>query len=177
LAAKTVRKSIKILSVFDDNDYYLKTVAKIPSYSKENCMVENLYSSLADLGYTHPLHPTLTHVPMGLIIGMVIFSVLGLFWKNKNFDHTAFHCSVLALVSIPPVIAAGFLDWLHFQQGEWNVYIIVKMILAGVLTVLLILCFIMRRKGMTPGKMLLIYFLCLVCAGGLGYAGGTLVYG
>ena len=28
-----------------------------------------------------------------------------------------------------------------------------------------------------PGKMFLIYLLCLACAGGLGYCGGALVYG
>lgn len=140
-------------------------------------MVENLYSLLAKIGYSHPLHPMLTHIPMGMIIGMVVFSFIGLIWKDKNFGQTAFYCSVLALVAILPVIGAGLLDWLHFQQGEWNPYIIAKMILAAVLTALLIFVVILKRKGTQPGKMFLIYFLCLACAGGLGYCGGTLVYG
>ena len=140
-------------------------------------MVENLYSLLTEIGFSHPLHPMLTHVPMGMIIAMVVFSFLGLIWKDKNFDQTAFYCSALALVSILPVIGAGMLDWLHFQQGEWNVYIIVKMVLGGILTILLIVSFILKRKGVPPGKMLLLYLLCLACAGGLGYSGGELVYG
>jgi hypothetical protein len=114
---------------------------------------------------------------MGMIIGMVIFSFLGLIWKNRNFGQTAFYCSVVALAAVLPVTGAGLLDWLHFQQGEWNVYIIAKMILAGVLTFVLILSIVLKEKGATPGKMLLIYLLCLACAGGLGYAGGELVYG
>jgi len=140
-------------------------------------MVENLYSMLEKVGFSHPLHPMLTHIPMGMIIGMVVFSFLGLIWKNKNFDQTAFYCSVFTLVAILPVISAGILDWLHFLEGEWNVYIIVKMVLATILTILLIFSVILKKRGTTPNKMLLIYILCLACAGGLGYSGGQLVYG
>lgn len=140
-------------------------------------MVENIYTLLEKIGYTHPLHPMLTHVPMGMVIAMAVFSFLGLFWKDKNFDQTAYYCAVFALVAMLPIIATGLLDWLHYQQGEWNPYIIIKMILAVVLTVLLIVAVVLKRKGTTPGRMFLIYLLCLGCAGGLGYCGGTLVYG
>jgi uncharacterized membrane protein len=142
-----------------------------------NSTVEGLYSFLAAVGFTHPLHPMLTHIPMGMIIGMVIFALLGLIWKNATLDQTAFHCSVLALIFVGPVIVAGILDWLQFQQGEWNGYIIAKMILGGILTVLLAASVIIKQKGGSPKKMLLIYLLCLACAGGLGYSGGELVYG
>jgi uncharacterized membrane protein len=140
-------------------------------------MVESLYSFLATVGFTHPLHPMLTHVPMGMIIGMVVFSLLGFIWKKDNLTETAFHCCVFALLAVGPVIIAGILDWLHLQQGEWNKYIIVKMILGTVLTVLLAVAVAMKKKGASPAKMLLFYFLCLACAGGLGYSGGELVYG
>ena len=83
-------------------------------------MVENFYSLLAKIGYSHPLHPMLTHIPMGMIIGMVVFSFIGFIWKEKNFGQTAYYCAVFALVAILPVISAGVLDWLHFQQGEWS---------------------------------------------------------
>jgi len=140
-------------------------------------MVENLYTFLASIGFGHPLHPMLTHIPMGMIIGMVLFSLIGLLWKNNTLTQTAFHCSVLALVFIIPVIVAGVLDWLQFQGGEWNKYIIIKMILAGVLTVLLAFSVGLKAKGMTSGKLFLLYLLCLACAGGLGFSGGQLVYG
>ena len=144
---------------------------------KENLMVERLYAFLAATGFTHPLHPMLTHVPMGMIIGMVVFSLLGLIWKNDSFLDTAFHCSVLALLAIGPVILAGILDWLHRDQGQWNKFIIIKMVLAAVLTIILTVSVIMKKKGASPAKMFLFYLLCLACAGGLGYSGGTLVYG
>lgn len=140
-------------------------------------MVESLYTLLASLGYSHPLHPMLTHVPMGMIIGMVVFSLFGLLSRKSVFMQTAFHCSVLALLAVFPVIGAGVLDWLHFQEGAWNPYIIAKMVLGLVLTVLLAISVILKRKGASPTKMLLIYLLCLACAAGLGYSGGELVFG
>jgi len=140
-------------------------------------MVENFYSMLEKVGYGHPLHPMFTHIPMGMTIAMVVFSFLGLIWKYKNFDKTAFHCAVFALVSIPFVISAGVMDWQHFQQGEWSKYIIFKMILAGILTTLLILAVILKKKGVPPGKMMFVYLLCLACTGGLGYFGGSLAFG
>jgi len=140
-------------------------------------MVENLYSLLEKFGYSHPLHPMLTHIPLGMIVAMVVFGFLDLIWRDKNFGQTAFHCSVLALVAIPFVISAGLLDWLHFLQGEWINYIIAKMILATILTLLLIFAITLKKKGARPGKMLLLYLLCMACGGGLGYAGGQLVFG
>jgi hypothetical protein len=63
------------------------------------------------------------------------------------------------------------------MEGEWNVFIKIKMILGTLLTILLLLSVILKKKGTPPSKMLLIYLLCLACAGGLGYSGGELVYG
>lgn len=140
-------------------------------------MVENLYTVLAKFGFSHPLHPALTHAPMGMIIGMVVFSFLALLWRNGTLDKTAYHCSVLALISVFPVIGAGFLDWLQFQEGEWTNLIIIKMVLGGVLTALLALSVVMKRKETSKMKMFLVYLACLACAGGLGFSGGELVYG
>jgi uncharacterized membrane protein len=36
-------------------------------------MIEFIYQALTKLGYTHPLHPTLTHVPLGMVMGALIF--------------------------------------------------------------------------------------------------------
>ena len=140
-------------------------------------MIENLYEIMAKLGFSHPLHPMLTHVPMGMIIGMVVFSFLGLIWQSKYFDRTAYHCSILALLGVIPVIVAGLLDWMQFMEGEWLTFIIIKMVLGGLLTTLLTISVILKSKGGTPKKIFLLYLLCLACAGGLGYSGGELVYG
>ncbi len=140
-------------------------------------MIERLYSLLETLGFSHPLHPMLTHIPMGMIIGMVTFSLLGIVWKKPNFSQTAYHCSIFALLAVIPVISAGILDWQQFQEGEWSGLIVAKMVLGGTLTALLATSVILKKKGVPTKKLLLIYLLCLACAGGLGYSGGELVYG
>ena len=140
-------------------------------------MIENIYGVLEKVGFTHPLHPMLTHIPMGMIIGMVLFSLLGLIWQDRHFNRTAYHCSILALLAVVPVIIAGTMDWLQFMEGEWVTFIIIKMTLAGLLTLLLIISVVLKTKEASPRTILLFYFLCLACAGGLGYSGGSLVFG
>ncbi len=139
-------------------------------------MVENIFATLEKIGFAHPLHPMFTHVPMGMIIGAVVFSFLGLRWKN-TLPQTAASCALLALITIFPTIIAGILDWQHRLEGQWENLIIIKMVLSTILTVLLIFSIVLRRRGTTPFRVFLIYFLCLACAGGLGFTGGELVYG
>lgn len=140
-------------------------------------MIEGLYALLEKVGFGHPLHPMLTHVPMGMIIGAVLFSLAGQKWKNQHLDQSAYHCALVALLAIVPVMIAGMLDWQHFMEGAWNIYIIVKMILATILTLLLAYAVLLRHKGAEPKQLLVVYLLCLACAGGLGFSGGELVYG
>ena len=140
-------------------------------------MIEGLYALLEKVGFTHPLHPMLTHVPMGMIIGAVVFSLVGFIWQNQNLGQTAYHCALLALLAIVPVIVAGLLDWQHLMAGSWNIFIIVKMSLAVVLTVFLALAVVLKHRGAEHKTLFIVYLLCLACAGGLGYSGGELVYG
>lgn len=140
-------------------------------------MIEQLYSFLEMVGFGHPLHPMLTHIPMGMIIGSVIFCLLGVQFKKTSLILTAHHCSVLALSFILPVIVAGILDWQQYLDGEWEMYIIIKLVLGAVLTTLLALAVFQQRAGADHKRMLILYLLCLATAGGLGYSGGELVYG
>lgn len=140
-------------------------------------MIEQLYAFLEMVGFTHPLHPMMVHVPMGMVIGAVIFCLLGVQFKKTSLILTAHHCAVLALVFILPVIITGMLDWQQFLAGEWDVLIIIKMVLGLVLTALLALAVFQQRAGASNKKMLIFYFLCLAVTAGLGYSGGELVYG
>jgi len=145
--------------------------------TKENSMIDKLYATLEAVGFTHPLHPIMVHIPMGMVIGAVLFALSGMIFKKDSLDKTAYHCAALALIFIVPTLITGFLDWQAKLGGEWETLIIVKMVLGLVLTGLLTTVVILKSKGATPKKLLIFYLLCLACAGGLGFSGGELVYG
>lgn len=164
-----------------NNDYYLHNFIRLPFLRKlppkETMMIAKFYGLLESIGFTDPLHPIFVHIPMGMIVGMFLFSLLGLKWKEGHFSRTAYHCSVLALISVFPVILAGIMDWQYRFNGEWMTLIIVKMVLSTILTLFLIYAVTIRNKGASSKHLFIVYTLCLLCAGGLGYAGGQLAYG
>lgn len=140
-------------------------------------MIESLYALLAKIGFHHPLHPALTHIPMGMVMGCFFFALLYWYFKRPSLHTTCLHCSVLGLVFIVPTIAAGLLDWQHLYGGRFLPLIVVKMVLAAILTGLLAYSIWLNRKQAEPKKLFIVYALCLACAVGLGFSGGELVYG
>lgn len=139
-------------------------------------MIEKFYLFLQSIGYTHPVHPALVHIPMGMVIGMTFFSLVGCIWKSRGLDRTSHHCAVLALIFILPTMLAGYMDWQYFRGGEWVTLIIIKMVLAVLLAGLLTGVVIAKHRGVRQGRVVLLYLLCFACAVGLGYCGGDLVY-
>ena len=140
-------------------------------------MIDSFYNLMAMFGFTHPIHPIVVHAPMGLVIGAVAFSLAGFVWTNKHFDQSAYHCSLLALISIIPVYIAGLLDWQYVFAGDWSKWIVIKMILGIVLLVALAFAVQQKIQGASKKKMTVIYFICLGICGGLGFSGGELLYG
>jgi uncharacterized membrane protein len=80
-------------------------------------MFEFIYQPLTNLGYNHPIHPTLTHVPIGMAMGAFIFVLIAVITRKKNLAQTARHCSVLALIGPVPTALLGLMDWQHFYGG------------------------------------------------------------
>lgn len=140
-------------------------------------MTELIFSTLEAIGFAHPLHPALTHIPMGMVIGCFFFSLVALVTKKQIYLKSSLHCSVVGLLFIVPTIVAGYLDWQQFFGATMSVFIIIKFVLAAVLTVLLAISIRANLQGASTGKLFLLYTLCLACAGGLGFSGGELIYG
>ena len=140
-------------------------------------MIESFYAFLETIGMTHPIHPIVVHAPMGLVIGAVAFAIAEFKWPDKHLGQSAYHCIVLALISVVPVYIAGLLDWQHVFAGEFNQWIIIKLILGVVLTGILAYGVIQKNGGASQKKMLIIYLLTLGVCGGLGFSGGELLYG
>ena len=141
-------------------------------------MADLIYSILVKTGFTHPLHPTITHLPVGLVIAAFVFGLIALMFRKPALAQTARHCSILALISVFPTLLLGVMDWQHFYAGAWLFPVKMKFFLAGAI---LILLFAAVRAAASPKagsmKTVLLYGLCLITVVGLGYFGGELVYG
>ncbi|MGD2014700.1 MAG: c-type cytochrome [Desulfobacterales bacterium] len=141
-------------------------------------MFDYIYQTLTNFGYNHPIHPALTHVPIGMVMGAFIFVLIAVITRKKNLAQTARHCSVLALIAAVPTALLGLMDWQHYYGGSLLFPIKMKLILAGILIVFLILAVIFGFFGETFSKLVIsLYMLCLFSVIGLGYFGGELVYG
>jgi len=140
-------------------------------------MIESVYTLLAQVGFHHPLHPALTHIPMGMVMGCFLFGFLVRYAKKPAFRTTCLHCAILALIFMVPTILAGLLDWQHRFGGVYQPLILIKMVLAAALTGLLGYSIWLNKQKAETNRLFIVYTLCLVCAVGLGFAGGELVYG
>jgi len=141
-------------------------------------MVQTIFEFLNNLGFTHPLHPALTHIPMGMVMGAVTFRLASFLPKLKFLAKTGYHCIVLGLLGIFPTAFAGYLDWQHTFGGEWEFLIILKIILAVVLTIVLVtIAVIDDPENPKFDKKTFFYLLTVLLAIGLGFSGGELQYG
>jgi mono/diheme cytochrome c family protein len=141
-------------------------------------MVDSLYAFMNRLGYTDPLHPPFTHMPIGLITGALVFFLVAVIFQRRILVLTARHVSILAFIFVFPTILFGVLDWLHFFRGVLLVPIRFKMSLASAVLVILA-AGIVLGKGVKvrTAPLMILYALAFVCVVGLGYFGGRLVFG
>ena len=141
-------------------------------------MTEAIFEFLGRIGFTHPLHPAMTHIPMGMVMGAVTFRLVSLIPKFRILARTGYHCIIFGLLGIFPTVFTGYLDWQHTFGGEWEFLIILKMVLATFL--LVVLAFIAIKDDPNQPKLdrnTLVYLLTMVLAIGLGFSGGELQYG
>ncbi len=140
-------------------------------------MFDTVYQFLNSIGYSHPIHPTAIHMPIGLVVGAFIFAIVALVFRREKLLSTPHYCIILAFIWAFPAILFGIMDWQHFYGGAWLFEIKVKLILASLLLVLLLLAIILgHRHGAASMTVLPVYFLCFCVVILLGYFGGQLVY-
>jgi mono/diheme cytochrome c family protein len=141
-------------------------------------MIDSLYQFLAKLGYTDPLHAPVTHMPIGLIFGALVFLLVAIIFKRQNLVLTARHAAILAFVMVFPTILFGVFDWLHFFKGALITAIKVKMVLASVVLVALAVGVILGNEvKMRSWLMTMIYAIAFLSAIGLGWYGAGLYPG
>ena len=141
-------------------------------------MLDAFYEFLAKLGYNEPLHSPITHMPIGLSVGALIFFLAAIVFKRKQLVVTARHASILAFVFIFPTIIFGVFDWIHFYHATLYVPIIIKMWLASIALILIGAGIIVGSEiKLHAISMAIIYALIVVCMIGLGYFGAGIIYG
>jgi hypothetical protein len=139
-------------------------------------VIDLVYQTLEQIGFTHPLHPAMTHLPMGMAMGAFLFGLAALRWEALT--STARHCAVLGAIFVPPTIILGIFDWQHYYDGDWSALFITKFVLAVTLPLLLLAAVKAGSGASKDSKLpLVLYALCLVNAVGLGYIGGEIGYG
>lgn len=140
-------------------------------------MIEFLYETLAKIGYTHPIHPPLTHIPVGMVVGAFIFGLAAWLLRHEQLTLTARHCVTLALLGLVPTALLGYADWQHRYAGALSFPIQMKIGLAVLLLVFLALAAILGRRRVVSLGVLAIYGICLLNVTALGYFGGELIFG
>ena len=141
-------------------------------------MTEFVFNFLNSIGFHHPLHPIVVHWPMGMVIGLFLFGLTSYFFHKTELARTAYHCSILGFIGVFPAVLFGYMDWQHSYGGQWLLLIKIKIVLAVVLAVLLAISIAVgKNETEISTKRLVLYILCMMTAGGLGFCGGQLIYG
>ena len=141
-------------------------------------MFDSIYQFLDRIGYPHPIHPTEVHMPIGLIVGALVFRIAAMLFRRPALAQTAHYCTILAFIFLFPTILFGFMDWQHFYAGAWLHPIKIKLFLAAVLIVWISAgLFIAYKKGIGSRFVMLNYSVSFLLVVVLGYFGGDLVYG
>lgn len=139
--------------------------------------IEAIYRFIEELGYSHPLHPILVHLTIGLVIATLLFSLLSTVPRYSKYAVTARHCATMAFFSVFPTALLGVMDWLYYYGGSLIHPIEMKIYLASALGVLLLLAIVLHLRFTSRSPLLIaIYLFAVAAVTGLGYFGGELVF-
>jgi len=140
-------------------------------------MMKGLYQFLETIGYHHPVHSALTHLPVGLVMAALIFVFLGVVLRKSNLAQSSRHCLFLAIVALPATALLGYFDWKLRLGGAMLFPIKMKLVLAPILFALLIAAvFTGRGERARSVKNITVMALALLVVLAIGFFGGELVF-
>lgn len=131
----------------------------------------------------HPLHPILTHFPIGFWVGSFIFDVMFFFTARGAFAIASYYCILFGLVGAAFAVPAGFADYTEIPKNSVpkriaNTHLIINSVIALFYIANVYSRFKLENASpdyITRGQFLLSIF-SLVLLGISGYLGGLLVY-
>lgn len=129
-------------------------------------------------------HPIAVHIPNGVLPVAVIFTFFALLFGSNSLAIAAKCNVVLIALTMPIVIATGVIDWINKFKGRITQVFKVKMVCAGVVTVLtaiLAIWWIAQPNIYSTGLLdnwffFLLHLIDLAAAGTAGWYGGKLVF-
>ncbi|MDD5035579.1 MAG: c-type cytochrome [Methylococcaceae bacterium] len=140
-------------------------------------MINFIYTLLGSLGYHHPLHPVLVHLPIGLTMGALVLSLAARILHKPELHRSAYHALILTAIFSVAALFVGFMDWRHYFNGAWLRPIAIKIFIAIPFTCLMLLGIgIGYLKGPQSKALLPIYMLGFFSVMSLGYFGGELTF-
>jgi uncharacterized membrane protein len=141
-------------------------------------MLDPVYEFLGAIGYTHPLHPMMVHIPSGLTIAAFLLGLTALLFRRPALARSARHCIILVLIFLFPTVSCGIMDWQYYFSGAWLEPITIKIIVSCAFLVLLMLAIFLGRGGrFASNAVLAVYTLCFLSVVVIGYFGGELAFG
>ncbi len=123
-------------------------------------------------------HPISAHLPNGVLPAAVILLFLGLVFGRVALQDAAFYNLVLVVISMPVVIASGYLDWKAHYGGVYTPLIVTKIVCAVIVSVFGLVLVLWGAFSETYSwPYFLVHLIVLGAAGVAGYMGGKLVFG
>jgi nitrite reductase/ring-hydroxylating ferredoxin subunit/uncharacterized membrane protein len=129
---------------------------------------------------SHPIHPMLVVLPLGLFIGSWIFDLIGKATNNELLWAASFYCGIAGIVGGFCAAIPGVIDWISVVPPQSSAK--KRGILHGGLNTLVLIAFIIiavRRSSAIgePGEFELgLMTVCIIVLGISGWLGGTLSY-
>lgn len=131
----------------------------------------------------HHLHPIAVHTPNGVLPAALVFLVLSMIFGVSGFETAAFFNLVFVLLTMPFVIATGFIAWQERYNGVmtkiFGLKIGATIVVCGTLLAMVIWRLLDPSVAESPGRWTYLV-ICLVSVAGAGLAGhmgGKLVFG
>lgn len=99
----------------------------------------------------HPVHPALTHAPIGFFVAALPADIIGLATGDAFFFRAAWWLLLGGLIVVVPTAVSGFVDWWMMQRGSKERRLATAHMVVNVIAVVVYLASLLLR-GTAEGE-------------------------
>jgi len=127
----------------------------------------------------HPLHPILVSFPIAFFIGVLVFDVLGWYYRRDDFHSTAMYLEIAGIAFGLLAAVPGFIDYLFIVPPDSSAK--KRATKHGLINVSMVIIFaaallLRQKEDVSILSVIALEFAGVVLLGISGWLGGTLVY-